>query len=67
MAKIIVPLILLAFLAIIIVAAVSGSGSCPANTYCPSPGGGSGPVDTNPQHYYQQPPEQDDFHPDVVG
>ena len=65
MAKVIVLLILVAFLVTGIVVAVKDGISCPPNAYCPS-GGGS--VSTDNGHYTPPDPDiqHEDFHPEVA-
>ncbi len=66
MAKVILPLILAAFVVTFIVVAVKYGTSCPPNAYCPS-GGGS--VSTDNGHYNppDPDPQHENWHPEFPG
>jgi hypothetical protein len=64
MAKVLIPLIMIAGIVIVIVLAVTQP-SCPAGSYCP-PSGGGGSVSTDNGHYTPPDPDvqHEDFHPE---
>lgn len=64
MAKVIIPLLMIAGLILVIVLAVTHP-ACPSGNYCPA-GGGGGSTQIDDQRYNPE-IDQPEFHPDFTG